>query len=120
MLRLLSSADGAASMLGAGAHLIGVLYVESPESSRFGWEDEDVNWVTPHQLRDAATNLREAVRAGRPDEMKRMQDLIRTNLENGAYAVSSGLDYKPGQSGAPIFSRPTQAQPSLSQWPGFR
>lgn len=31
-----------------------------------------------------------------PDEMKRMQDLIRTNLESGAYAVSSGLDYKPG------------------------
>lgn len=32
-----------------------------------GWEDEDVNWVTPQQLREAATNLREAVRAGAPE-----------------------------------------------------
>ena len=31
-----------------------------------GWDDEDVNWVTPQQLRDAAERLREAVRAGLP------------------------------------------------------
>jgi len=32
-----------------------------------GWDDEDVSWVTPQQLRDAATRLREAVRAGSPE-----------------------------------------------------
>lgn len=31
-----------------------------------------------------------------PDEIAKMQGIIRTNLESGAYAVSSGLDYKPG------------------------
>lgn len=30
-----------------------------------GWDDEDVDWVSPQQLRDAAQKLREAVRAGR-------------------------------------------------------
>ncbi|MBK8247446.1 MAG: amidohydrolase family protein [Gemmatimonadetes bacterium] len=30
------------------------------------------------------------------DEMAKMQGLIRSNLEAGAYAVSAGLDYKPG------------------------
>ncbi|MBL8958508.1 MAG: amidohydrolase family protein [Gemmatimonadetes bacterium] len=30
------------------------------------------------------------------DEMAKMQGLIQSNLEAGAYAVSSGLDYKPG------------------------
>jgi alkanesulfonate monooxygenase SsuD/methylene tetrahydromethanopterin reductase-like flavin-dependent oxidoreductase (luciferase family) len=29
-----------------------------------GMDDEDVSWVTPQQLRDAATKLREAVRVG--------------------------------------------------------
>jgi hypothetical protein len=32
-----------------------------------GWEDEDVNWVTPQQMREAARKLREAVAAGLPD-----------------------------------------------------
>lgn len=32
-----------------------------------GWDDEDVSWVTPQQLRDAAMRLREAVRAGLPE-----------------------------------------------------
>ncbi|CAN5759220.1 hypothetical protein BH18ACI4_BH18ACI4_16690 [soil metagenome] len=32
-----------------------------------GWEDEDVSWVTPQQLRDAAEKLREAVRVGSPE-----------------------------------------------------
>ena len=32
-----------------------------------GWDDEDVSWVSPEQLRDAATKLREAVRAGLPE-----------------------------------------------------
>src|ERR1051325_11256425 len=32
-----------------------------------GWDDEDVMWVSPEQLRDAATKLIQAVRAGLPD-----------------------------------------------------
>ena len=32
-----------------------------------GMDDEDVSWVSPQQLRDAATQLREAVRAGSPE-----------------------------------------------------
>jgi hypothetical protein len=32
-----------------------------------GWDDEDVNWVSPQQLRDAATRLCEAIRAGSPE-----------------------------------------------------
>jgi hypothetical protein len=32
-----------------------------------GWDDADVSWVSPQQLRDAATKLREAVRAGSPE-----------------------------------------------------
>jgi hypothetical protein len=32
-----------------------------------GLDDEDVIWVTPQQLRDAATRLREAVQAGLPE-----------------------------------------------------
>jgi len=32
-----------------------------------GWEDEDVTWVTPQQMRDAATKLREAVAARLPE-----------------------------------------------------
>ncbi len=30
------------------------------------------------------------------EEITRMQDIIRQNLEHGAFAVSAGLDYKPG------------------------
>jgi|KBSMisStandDraft_5_1062788.scaffolds.fasta_scaffold777058_1 hypothetical protein len=32
-----------------------------------GMDDEDVSWVSPQQLRDAATRLCEAVRAGSPE-----------------------------------------------------
>ena len=32
-----------------------------------GWDDDDVTWVSPAQLRDAATKLREAVQAGVPE-----------------------------------------------------
>jgi hypothetical protein len=32
-----------------------------------GWDDDDVTWVSPQELRDAAARLREAVRAGFPD-----------------------------------------------------
>lgn len=32
-----------------------------------GLDDEDVEWVTPQQLREAAMKLREAVRAGLPE-----------------------------------------------------
>ena len=32
-----------------------------------GMDNEDVSWVSPQQLRDAATKLRDAVRAGRPE-----------------------------------------------------
>jgi hypothetical protein len=32
-----------------------------------GWEDDDVAWVSPQELRDAAARLREGVRAGSPD-----------------------------------------------------
>ncbi len=32
-----------------------------------GWEDDDVTWVSPQELRDAAGRLREAVGAGSPE-----------------------------------------------------
>ena len=32
-----------------------------------GMDDDDVSWVSPQQLRDAATRLRDAVRAGAPE-----------------------------------------------------
>ena len=32
-----------------------------------GWDDEDVNWVSPEQLREAANKLRDAVRARSPE-----------------------------------------------------
>src|SRR5688572_14589355 len=32
-----------------------------------GWDDEDVTWVTPQQMREAAIKLREAVAAGSPE-----------------------------------------------------
>jgi hypothetical protein len=32
-----------------------------------GWDDEDVTWVTPLELREAAARLRDAVRAGAPE-----------------------------------------------------
>jgi hypothetical protein len=32
-----------------------------------GWDDHDVDWVSPQQLRDAATRLREAMRLSMPE-----------------------------------------------------
>jgi hypothetical protein len=32
-----------------------------------GWDDEDVSWVTPAEMREAAMKLREAVAAGVPE-----------------------------------------------------
>jgi hypothetical protein len=32
-----------------------------------GWEDEDVTWVSPQELREATVRLRQAVRAGSPE-----------------------------------------------------
>ena len=47
-----------------------------------GVEDEDVDWVTPGQLRDAAARLREAVLAGSPD----------AGVILGTYAGNGGPD----------------------------
>lgn len=32
-----------------------------------GWEDDDVSWVSPQQLRDAVARLREAIQRGTPE-----------------------------------------------------
>ena len=32
-----------------------------------GWEDDDVTWVSPQQLRDAVARLREAIQSGAPE-----------------------------------------------------
>ncbi len=32
-----------------------------------GWEDDDVSWVSPQQLRDAVIGLREAIQSGTPE-----------------------------------------------------
>jgi hypothetical protein len=32
-----------------------------------GWEDDDVSWVSPQQLRDAVARLREAIQSGTPE-----------------------------------------------------
>ncbi len=47
-----------------------------------GMDDENVNWVSPQQLRDAATKLREAVRAGSPDTR-----IILENYERNANPI---------------------------------
>ena len=31
-----------------------------------GWEDDDISWVSPQQLRDAVIGLREAIQSGTP------------------------------------------------------
>jgi len=51
-----------------------------------GWDDEDVSWVSPRQLRDAATRLREAVRAGSPETRVILETYERN--ANRAYPVS--------------------------------
>lgn len=47
-----------------------------------GWDDEDVNWVTPAQLRDAAQKLRDAIDAGSPEA-----DAVLTCYERGANKI---------------------------------
>lgn len=45
-----------------------------------GWEDDDVQWVTPQQMRDAATKIREAVAARRPEAEVILESYRRTGL----------------------------------------
>ena len=47
-----------------------------------GWDDEDVNWVTPVQLRAAAQKLRDAINAGSPET-----DAILKCYERGANKI---------------------------------
>ena len=52
-----------------------------------GWDDDDVTWVSPAQLRDAANNIREAVQAGLPEAQ-----VILENYELGANRVDPIAD----------------------------
>ncbi|HEX6623867.1 MAG TPA: hypothetical protein VF064_09150 [Pyrinomonadaceae bacterium] len=51
-----------------------------------GMEDEEVDWVTPVQLREAAARLREAVRAGSPETAVILETYARRS--NGIYPVA--------------------------------
>lgn len=51
-----------------------------------GMEDEDVEWVSPRQLRDAAARLREAVRAGAPEAAVILETYARSS--NGIAPVA--------------------------------
>jgi hypothetical protein len=48
-----------------------------------GWDDEDVTWVSPQELRDAALELRDAVQAKAPEAA-----VILDSYERGANAGS--------------------------------
>jgi hypothetical protein len=52
-----------------------------------GTEDEEVSWVSPGQLRDAAARLREAVRAGAPETGVVVETYAR-NCNNPANAAA--------------------------------
>lgn len=52
-----------------------------------GVEDEDVEWVTPGQLKEAARNLREAIRAGRPET-----EIILSTYERNANRAEPAAD----------------------------
>lgn len=54
-----------------------------------GVEDEEVDWVTPNELRDAARNLREAIRAGRPETVIVLNTYARS--ANGINSVADEL-----------------------------
>jgi len=43
-----------------------------------GWDDEDVQWVTPQQMRDAAATIRETVAARRPEAEAILESYRRT------------------------------------------
>lgn len=45
-----------------------------------GWEDEDVNWVTPQQMREAALKLREAVVSRGPEAEVVLESYRQTGL----------------------------------------
>lgn len=51
-----------------------------------GWEDEDVDWVSPRQIREAALRLREAVLAGAPETAVILETYARSS--NGIYPVA--------------------------------
>jgi hypothetical protein len=51
-----------------------------------GIEDEDVDWVSPRQLRDAALRLREAVLAGAPETAVILETYARRS--NNIYPVA--------------------------------
>jgi hypothetical protein len=54
-----------------------------------GIDDEDVDWVTPHELREAAKNLREAIQAERP-ETKIILSVYERNA-NGVEPIANEL-----------------------------
>ena len=54
-----------------------------------GVEDEDVDWVTPNELREAARNLREAIQAERP-ETKIILNIYERSA-NGVDAIADEL-----------------------------
>lgn len=51
-----------------------------------GMGDEDVDWVSPRQLREAALRLREAVQAGAPETAVILETYARSS--NGIYPVA--------------------------------
>ena len=54
-----------------------------------GIDDEDVDWVTPNELREAAKNLREAIQAERP-ETKIILSVYERNA-NGVEPIANEL-----------------------------
>lgn len=60
-----------------------------------GWDDEDVNWVSPEQLRDAATKLREAVQAGSPETQVILETYDRARRPSGRRSQRDAYDYPP-------------------------
>jgi hypothetical protein len=60
-----------------------------------GWDDEDVNWVTPEELRDAATKLREAVHAGSPETKVILDTYDRARRPSGRRSNPDTYNYPP-------------------------
>ena len=54
-----------------------------------GWDDDDVAWVSPRQLRAAAVRLRDAVKAGLAESQVILESYAAT--ANGVYAVDAEL-----------------------------
>src|ERR1044071_3276870 len=57
-----------------------------------GVEDDEVEWVTPAQLRDAAARLREAVVAGSPDSVVILETYTRGRVPASAADFVRDLD----------------------------